>query len=596
MLPSYPYTRSLATLLLVLSAVTIFSHSTIGQTVVDVDFNNRRASPYTEEQIEEDFGELRFTNGVDEGWTRIVTGSQAFGGSGGALRVFYPAGGDGPRGGGAQWIAEFDEGMEEAYLEYKVKFGSGFDFVRGGKLPGMAGGSAPSGSAPADGVRGWAGRLMWRTDFRGQPGQPEQLTSGMISYAKHLHSGFDMDGRQEDEVFWFEPNGSRTEIQSDVWYSIRQRIVMNTPGVRDGILQLWIDGRLVLDQDNLQWRNTPDLQIDRFFFSTFFGGGFIWRSSKDEVVFFDDIKMTGPQQLLVPENYPSPEAAVAASNPGDTILLGSANWFGNLVVNHPLTIRGRSNARLMAARGNRPIIQVNSDAVNIESLEISRGVAGVEAFSQASRLQILNCQFRNCFGDAIRATNSRNVRIINTDIISNEGRGVFLDGVDGFYIANSVARNNGGAGFELFSDNGFIVDSTATRNRAGAGFFVIGSNSGFMNNVAEDNRGMGYLFVNSSGVGFTDNRATGNTSFGMLGYAVDDCFLSQNLIEESNAVGLILDNSNRNAIQDNTILNNSGIGAYFSPSTEGNYSVRNQYQGNAFSLGLIDEGNNFTDE
>ena len=54
------------------------------------------------------------------------------------MRVFYPAGGDGPPGGGAQWIAEFDEGMEEAYLEYKVKFRSGFDFVRGGKLPGMA--------------------------------------------------------------------------------------------------------------------------------------------------------------------------------------------------------------------------------------------------------------------------------------------------------------------------------------------------------------------------------------------------------------------------------------------------------------------------
>ena len=120
------------------------------------------------------------------------------------MRVFYPAGGDGPPGGGAQWIAEFDEGMEEAYLEYKVKFRSGFDFVRGGKLPGMAGGSAPSGSAPADGVRGWSGRLMWRTDFQGEPGQPEQLTSGMISYAKHVHSGFDMDGRQEDEVFWFE--------------------------------------------------------------------------------------------------------------------------------------------------------------------------------------------------------------------------------------------------------------------------------------------------------------------------------------------------------------------------------------------------------
>ena len=135
----------------------------------------------------------------------------------------------------------------------------------------------------------------------------------------------------------------------------------------------------------------------------------------------------------------------------------------------------------MAARGNLPIIRVNSDGVNIESLQLSRGVVGVEASSQASRLRIVDCEFRDNFGDAIRATNNRDVSIVNTDVISNEGRGVFLEGVNGFFIGNSVSRDNGGAGFELFSDNGFIMDSSAFNNRAGAGFFVIGSNSGFVN-------------------------------------------------------------------------------------------------------------------
>lgn len=586
----------LAAATLTLTGVALLSLPATAQTILDVNFDSRRAGTYTESQVEQDFGDIRFTNGVDQGWVQVVRGSQAFGGSGASLRVFYPAGGEGPRGGGAQWISEFDGlELEEAYLTYRVKFGAGFDFVRGGKLPGMAGGSAPSGSAPADGVRGWTGRLMWRTAFTGETGQPEQTTSGIISYAKHLHSGFAMDGRQEDEEFLNEADGSQTTLLPNVWYEIRQRIVLNTPGRRDGIQQLWIDGRLGLDRRDYQWRNTSDLKIDRFFFSTFFGGGFDWRSSKGEFVFFDDIKMSGPQERRVPEDFPSPNAAVAAANPGDTILLGSANWYGNLSINQPLTIRGRGNARLMAANGSLPIIRVNSDAVNIESLRFSRGVAGVDAFSQASRLRIVDCDFRNNFGDAIRATNSRDVSIINTDVISNEGRGIFLNGVDEFLIFNSISSRNGGAGFELFSDNGFVAESTATDNRAGAGFFFIGSNTGFSNNVSEDNQGMGFLLVSSDSCGVEDNRATGNTSFGFLGYDVTNSFIARNLIEDNQAVGLILDNSRDCAVVSNSINNNDGIGAYFSPTTRRNYSADNQYQGNAFSLGLIDEGNNTVD-
>lgn len=580
--------------MLVVAGISFCSLPIAGQTLIDVDFDNRSNSIYREDDVEEDFGELRFTNGVDEGWVRVVTGRQAFGGTGASIRVEYPSDGEGPGEGGAQWIVEFDEGYEEAYCSYRVKFCAGFDFVRGGKLPGLAGGSAPSGSAPADGIRGWAGRLMWRTDFQGETGEPEQLVSGMISYAKHVNSGFDGTGRQEDEVFWFEPDGQRTEVVANRWYHIRQRIVMNTPGVRDGIQQLWIDGRLVLEEFDLQWRDTPDLKIDRFFFSTFFGGGEAWRTSKREFAYFDDIKMTIPRQRLVPEEYNSPNAAVNAANPGDTVLLGSANWFGNLNITEPMTVRGR-NSRLSAANGGLPIIRVASDGVNIENLDLTRGVAGVEAGSAASRLRIVDCTISDCFGDAIRATGSRDVSIINTDVDSNDGRGIFFDDVKGYFIGNSSVTNSGGAGIELFSDDGFIINSESSNNRF-SGFFLIGENTGFVNNRADDNDSMGYLFVDTQNVGFTENSADQNSVFGFLGFNVDNCFIAENTIERSGGVGVILDQANNNTFQFNNVNNNSGVGAFFSSSTRGNFAVGNRYQGNAFSLGLVDEGNNTVDE
>jgi parallel beta-helix repeat protein len=571
-----------------------------GQTLMFVDFENRISEaqsnlPYTESNVELDFGELDFSNGVDEGRVSFVTGSEAYGGSGTSMRVSYPAGGVGPREGGAQWLVEFDTEVEEAYLSYRVKFGDGFDFVRGGKLPGLAGGSAPSGSAPADGIRGWTGRLMWRTDFGGSPGQPNQQTTQGISYAKHVNSGFEMDGRQEDEEFWFDRDGNEVTMQSGVWYTIRQRVRLNTPGVRDGILQIWLDGRLVLSQSDLQFRNTADLKVDRFFFSTFFGGGSGWESSRDEVVFFDDFHMSSPQILEVPADYPTVGAAVDAANPGDVVLLGNANWYANLVINQPLTLRGRDDSRLMGARGNQPVVQVNSDSVNIERLRIARGAAGVVANSSADDLKIQNCDFRNNFGDGIRATGCRGINIRNNSFCLNEGRGVFLDQADGFNVYNCLAKNNGGAGFEIFSDGGFVSNCEAINNRAGAGFFFIGSNSGFVNNNSVNNNEMGFLLVSGSSIGFTNNRAENNALFGFLAFGIDNSLIAENLFETSGDVGAILDNSNNNAFQFNTSSFNSGIGAYFSPSTSGNYSGFNSYEGNRFALGLVDEGNNTVD-
>jgi hypothetical protein len=201
-----------------------------------------QAAVYTTNQLDADFNEPEFEDGVREGRVKIVTGDQAFGGTGASLAVEYPKGQVGTKQTGAQWKTILPNPVEEACLSYRVKFSEGFDFVRGGKLPGLAGGTAPSGSVQADGFNGWTGRLMWRTNFSGTPGQPEQVTSGGISYAKHVNSGFNQDGRQEDRVFWENADGTNTVLNSGVWYEIRQRVVMNTPGQKDGILQIWLDG------------------------------------------------------------------------------------------------------------------------------------------------------------------------------------------------------------------------------------------------------------------------------------------------------------------------------------------------------------------
>lgn len=88
-----------------------------------------------------------------------------------ALRVPYPAGSASPSasrehgapGGGMQvFLPPVEGARDEAYLRYWVSFPRDFDFVKGGKLPGLWDGSQISGGAASDGTNGFSTRLTWR--------------------------------------------------------------------------------------------------------------------------------------------------------------------------------------------------------------------------------------------------------------------------------------------------------------------------------------------------------------------------------------------------------------------------------------------------
>lgn len=69
----------------------------------------------------------------------------------------------------ALWNASGDA-WESMMVSYEVAFDEGFDWVKGGKLPGLRGGSANgcSGGSQADGSDCFSTRIMWRTDGEGE--------------------------------------------------------------------------------------------------------------------------------------------------------------------------------------------------------------------------------------------------------------------------------------------------------------------------------------------------------------------------------------------------------------------------------------------
>ena len=123
--------RGPATLVLLLLAP---AEATVA--LIDATFEDQIFGTYSEAKVAEDFGnKVTWNNGLDEGRVTIVEeDSESF------MRVSYPTGGVGTALGGAQFKVPLPGSYKELFVSYRIRFAAGFDFVKGGKLPGLCGG------------------------------------------------------------------------------------------------------------------------------------------------------------------------------------------------------------------------------------------------------------------------------------------------------------------------------------------------------------------------------------------------------------------------------------------------------------------------
>ena len=242
------------------------------------DFEGTPVGIYKQDSFDKDWQAPDWASGLGEGRIEIVAdGDPRFNQS---MKVNYPKGKTGPVKGGAGWMLTFKDDYNELYCAYSVKFAKSFDFVLGGKLPGLVGGTANTGGKRPTGMDGWSARMMWRAD------------GYMVQYVYYP----DQRRKWGDSLFWQKDFWSDYAFEPDVWYTVENRIKMNTPGEYDGVIEGWLNGELALRETGLRFRDTPALKIDKFYFSTFFGGqGYRWAPTKDEYILFDNfIISTGP--------------------------------------------------------------------------------------------------------------------------------------------------------------------------------------------------------------------------------------------------------------------------------------------------------------
>jgi hypothetical protein len=177
-------------------------------------------------------------------------------------------------------------------FSYDVLFKDGFDFVKGGKLPGVCLGAKSSECANGGNWQTSAGsvRPMWRADNGSNP-----IIIGYIylpdnkgpkhayDYQGAAYKQATRPGDRAGHDVWLHEKSLKL---SHGWNSIRVTIKMNTPGKNDGVLEMSVNDT-TRRVDDIMYRKSADIQINKGRIVSFFGGGSDdWNSPKDTSISF----------------------------------------------------------------------------------------------------------------------------------------------------------------------------------------------------------------------------------------------------------------------------------------------------------------------
>lgn len=222
-----------------------------------------------------------------------------------SMQAFYPAGSynfqNSPQGGFSFYAlgpASVDlTTAKEATFGYSVYFPSGFDYVKGGKLPGLYGGDSDSEAVSCSGGRRddgcWSVRLMWRTSGKGE-------------FYTYLPPDFD----ENQAVCTVPPQSLCNDVYgasvgrgSFSWttggrLTISQRVRLNDAGQSNGEIELFVAGKSVINVGGLVLSDTSSGRIRGMQMQTFFGGSdSTWASPKDQYVYFSDFSVAITEKL-----------------------------------------------------------------------------------------------------------------------------------------------------------------------------------------------------------------------------------------------------------------------------------------------------------
>ncbi|KAG6901269.1 hypothetical protein C0995_014358 [Termitomyces sp. Mi166 len=220
-----------------------------------------------------------------------------------AWEAFYPKGSINPASespggfgfhlsGPKEFAVALAHGATEAVFGYRMMLQPDWEWVKGGKLPGVFGGIGDlsyscTGGRQENRCQCFNLRPMWRPKSAGELYTYLPLTAANSSLLINVPP----ESKANNDYGFSVGRGSfHLDIAVGRWVSIAFRVKLNTPGHHNGEIQLWVDGESVMDIKGLSVCDAENAKIKGMHFQTFFGGhDESWASPKDQRAWFADV-------------------------------------------------------------------------------------------------------------------------------------------------------------------------------------------------------------------------------------------------------------------------------------------------------------------
>ena len=257
----------------IIFSVLIASCSGSDEILFHHDFDDEPLHTYTKAEISDTWD--AFQHHATNDSIEIVKDPDPSGSRGHVMRAFYAANTVANKNSSGFFWRTKTGSHEELYFAYDVYFEEDAEFTKGGKLPGLgildwytAAGQVP------DGTDRWTGGLTWRADGK------------IGNYVYHANQ----PGKYGQVFLWDDGDAGQAYLKRGQWNRIEIYYKMNTPGVLDGRLQGWFNGKLALDTNEVMYRmpGGEHLTIEAMQMYSMYGGDMTFAPTTDQHIYFDN--------------------------------------------------------------------------------------------------------------------------------------------------------------------------------------------------------------------------------------------------------------------------------------------------------------------
>lgn len=250
-----------------------------------------------------------------------------------------------------------------------------------------------------------------------------------------------------------------------------------------------------------------------------------------------------PTTIIVPDDYPTIQAAINHANPRDTVYVRAGTYYENVVVTkNGVALVGENRETTVIDGGTDTVVKVMANNTIITNFTIQNGYAGIYSTS------VFNCSVsgnnvkNSVYG--IRLVLSSNCSVLGNTATSSE-YGINLHHSSGCSVFDNNVINN---------DHGIVLDYYC-------------SNCSVFGNEAHSNNWQGIHLLESSYCYVYDNNSTNNDAGVCLSESFN-CSVCRNTAINNDCSGIGLSLSYGTVLRDNNMTGNGGDFGVYGESLE----------------------------